>query len=74
MPNLRGPYEEERRLYAWVLYSVLLYGAPVWAEDVEQNKKVQNDLRSIQKRIAERAISAYRTAAYWLLHTGRDGR
>ncbi|XP_050450420.1 uncharacterized protein LOC126850972 [Cataglyphis hispanica] len=32
MPNLRGPNENKRRLYAQVVLSIFLYGAPVWNE------------------------------------------
>lgn len=32
MPNLRGPYEKRRRLYASVVMSVILYGAPIWGD------------------------------------------
>ncbi|XP_072931492.1 uncharacterized protein [Epargyreus clarus] len=31
LPNLRGPREEVHRLYAGVVRSVALYGAPVWS-------------------------------------------
>ena len=34
MPNLREPQVKVRRLYATVVYSVVLYGAPIWAESV----------------------------------------
>lgn len=31
MPNLRGPGEQKRRLYASVVTSVMMYTAPVWS-------------------------------------------
>ena len=31
MPNIDGPREAKRRLVASVVYSKLLYAAPVWA-------------------------------------------
>lgn len=34
MPNLRGPQESKRKLYATVVLSVILYGAPPWSEAV----------------------------------------
>lgn len=32
MPNLRGPGERKRKLFATVVTSVVLYAAPVWGE------------------------------------------
>lgn len=32
MPNLRGPSENKRRLYANVVISALMYGSPVWQD------------------------------------------
>lgn len=32
MPNLRGPRENKRRLYAYVVTSMAMYAAPVWTE------------------------------------------
>ncbi|XP_029675608.1 uncharacterized protein LOC115243072 [Formica exsecta] len=39
MPNLRGPDERRRRLYANVLLSVMLYGAPVWGNELNSSKR-----------------------------------
>lgn len=39
MPNLRGPTEAKRRLYAAeVVLSVVLYGAPIWSEELEASR------------------------------------
>lgn len=35
MPNMRGPDEAKRSLYAHAVQSVLLYAAPVWVERLE---------------------------------------
>jgi len=32
MPNLRGPNMKVRKLYVNVIYSILLYGAPIWSK------------------------------------------
>lgn len=32
MPNLKGPHECRRRLFAGVLSSVALYGTPIWSD------------------------------------------
>ena len=34
LPNLGGPGAAVRRVYAAVTHSVLLYGAPVWVEEM----------------------------------------
>lgn len=63
MPNLRGPIEE-KRFYSNVIHSVLLYGAPVWAEAFGQYKSYQISIDRIQRSLALRIISAYRTVSY----------
>ncbi|XP_018373067.1 PREDICTED: uncharacterized protein LOC108767600 [Trachymyrmex cornetzi] len=40
MPNLRGPGEKRRSLYAGVVISVIMYGTPIWAIDVAENRKI----------------------------------
>lgn len=64
MPNLRGPGEKKKRLYANVLASVVLYAAPVWAEAVERKGKKQDQLRRINRIVAQRVVAAYRTASH----------
>lgn len=64
MPNLRGPDETRRKLYAYVVTSIVMYGAPVWAEEITTKKEALRILRHMQKRIALRVISAYRTVSY----------
>lgn len=34
LPNLGGPCEAVRKLYVSVVHSILLYGAPVWADEL----------------------------------------
>ncbi|KAL6433601.1 hypothetical protein ACFW04_006588 [Cataglyphis niger] len=38
MPNLRDPDKRRQRLYAGVVTSVMLYGAPVWGKALINNK------------------------------------
>ncbi|KMQ91301.1 reverse transcriptase [Lasius niger] len=38
MPNLRGPDERRRRLFANVIMSVILYGAPVWRDFLAKSR------------------------------------
>jgi len=63
MPNVGGPGGRRRRLYAGVVQSVLMYGAPVWAEDLGRSRRLRERLASVQRRIALRVISAYRTVS-----------
>ncbi|GAB1860790.1 Reverse transcriptase [Camponotus japonicus] len=62
LPNLRGPREKKRRLYAHVIESIINYGAPIW-NDATTNRKVRDMLRRMQRIIAIRVISGYRTVS-----------
>ncbi|KMQ84483.1 reverse transcriptase [Lasius niger] len=59
MPNLRGPDENRRRLFAHVVLSVILYGAPVWGDDLARNR-LERALNRLEHSVAQRVISAYR--------------
>jgi len=63
MPNVGGPSGRRRRLYASIVQSVIMYGAPVWALDIGRNRKLRERLAAVQRRIALRVISAYRTVS-----------
>lgn len=63
MPNLRGPLENKRRLYYNVILSILLYGAPVWHHEFYVSKRKQVPFRRIQRMVASRVVSAYRTVS-----------
>ncbi|KMQ83944.1 reverse transcriptase [Lasius niger] len=62
MPNLRGPDERRRRLFANVISSILLYGAPVWRDELVTSK-LQVVLGRLERSVAQRTISAYRTVS-----------
>lgn len=64
LPNLKGPSETKRRLYVNVVHSILTYGAPVWAETFGLYKSYQEPIRRIQRGMALRVISAYRTISF----------
>lgn len=65
MPNLLGPSERKRQFYAAVLTSVFTYAAPVWASALSSfAEKVTRPLRRLQRTIAIRVISAYRTVSF----------
>lgn len=61
MPNIGGPSSSKRRMLSSVAHSAMLYGAPIWhnAMTIESYKK---KLFSLQRRLAIRIASAYRTA------------
>lgn len=67
MPNLRGPSEVKRILYANVIMSVITYGAPVWWEAMSpvtaSARRRQAPLLRVQRFAALRVISAYRTVS-----------
>lgn len=60
MPNTGGPSADKRRILASVAHSIMLYAAPVWVSAMKY-KKYQNILGRVQRRIAIRVGSAYRT-------------
>lgn len=62
-PGLRWPDERVRRLYAEVVRSVALYGAPVWTERALASRHITRRLRGAHRRIAIRASRAYRTVS-----------
>ncbi|XP_012543137.1 uncharacterized protein LOC105840680 [Monomorium pharaonis] len=64
MPNLKGPSERCRHLYAEVAYSVLMYGSPIWADNIFKFKKVKAKIKALQRRVDQRIIMAYRTVSY----------
>lgn len=65
MPNLRGPCGRKRRLYASVVTSVVMYAAPVWSEALSASPdRILRLFRRLQRTLAIRVISAYRTVSY----------
>lgn len=65
MPNLRGPGERKRQLFASVLTSVVMYAAPVWGEIFAfAPDRITRPLRRLQRSIAIRVIASYRTVSY----------
>ncbi|XP_029173701.1 uncharacterized protein LOC114942493 [Nylanderia fulva] len=61
LPNLGRPEESVRRLYAGTVHSMLLYGAPVWAEKLCATRKLKDSVHRVQRRVACRICRDYRT-------------
>jgi len=57
LPNLGGPGGTVRRVYAAVVNSVALYGAPVWAEDVSAARRLKDMLRRMQRTVSHTAAT-----------------
>ena len=64
MPKLGGPHEAVRRLYVTVVRSMALYGAPVWAGDLEDRRFGRELLARVHRRAVLRAVRAYRTVSH----------
>ncbi|XP_012217916.1 uncharacterized protein [Linepithema humile] len=64
MPNSKGPKEQIRRLYSNVIHSVLLYGAPVWAENITRNIQVKRKIYRLQRKICPRMCCGYKTISF----------
>lgn len=58
IPNLKGPDERRRHLFANVVHSVILYGAPVWGDVFVKKSCAQPALYRLQRTVAQRVISA----------------
>ena len=63
LPNLGGPTEEVRLLYAGVVRSMILYGAPVWSHRLSI-RRCRTKIYSLQRRVAIRIVRGYRTISY----------
>lgn len=61
MSNLRGPSETKRKLYAQVVLSVFLYGAPLWNEAFVASRSAQMIINRVMRTLAIRIIAGYRT-------------
>ncbi|XP_033361401.1 uncharacterized protein LOC117239712 [Bombus vosnesenskii] len=61
LPRLGGPGVGVRRLYAGVVRSKLLYGAPIWAEDLMTNRRRLLAIRRLHRTVAIRVVRGFRT-------------
>lgn len=60
--RIAGPSIKKRKLLCSVAESILLYGAPVWAEAMKVKKYLDNALR-VEQICALKCARAYRTIA-----------
>ena len=63
MPSIGGPKQPRRLLLASVVYSVILYGAPIWANAICSNPSYGSACRRACRIIALRVAYAYRTVS-----------
>jgi hypothetical protein len=64
LPNIGGAGVSVRRLYKGVVRSRLLYGAPIWAEDLMASRRSLLLLKRLQRTTAIRTVRGYRTVSY----------
>jgi len=63
LPNLRGPREVNRKLYANVVMSAILYAAPVWSGALTVSRKGREKLDKLMRVINIRIVAGYRTVS-----------
>jgi len=63
MPNVGGPRENRRRLLSTVVHSVLLYGAPAWADTLDLVPANVKSINKVQRKVLLRRTCAYRTVS-----------
>ncbi|XP_050585090.1 uncharacterized protein LOC126919652 [Bombus affinis] len=64
LPNIDGAEVGVRRLYEGVIRSRVLYGAPVWTEDLMESRCSLLLLRRFHRMTAIRIVRGYRTISY----------
>jgi len=64
LPNLRGPHERKRRLYAGIITAVVMYAAPIWAPALVTSVDSRRMFRRWQRTIAVRVCAAYRSVSF----------
>ncbi|XP_033313431.1 uncharacterized protein LOC117212616 [Bombus bifarius] len=64
LPNIGRAQVGVRRLYEGVIRSWVLYGAPMWAEDLMKNRRSLLLLRRLHRTTATRTVRGCRTISY----------
>lgn len=62
LPNVSAAKQAKRTLLANVVHSIQLYGAPIWVDKMSKAAGMA-ELNKVQRRIALRVASAYRTTS-----------
>ncbi|XP_018361407.1 PREDICTED: uncharacterized protein LOC108760110 [Trachymyrmex cornetzi] len=62
--NIGSPGERRRKMYATVVMSMVLYGAPIWAQTVARDRVMVGSVRKLQRQLALRVIRGYRTISH----------
>lgn len=63
LQNIKGPRENKRRLYVNAVQSCMLYGCPHWYESYLTDPKMLRPYQSINRQLALRVVSAYKTVS-----------
>lgn len=63
MLNTRGADEGRRKLYVNVIYSIMLYGSPIWSNSFMENTSIKGIFYKITRRLAQRVCRAYQTVS-----------
>ena len=63
MPNIGGPKQPQRLLLSSVVYSVILYGDPIWANAICSNPSYGAACQRACRTIPLRVACAYRTVS-----------
>jgi hypothetical protein len=61
LPRLGGPSVGVRRLYAGVVRTKLLYGAPIWARELMDKRRSLQLVRRLHRTVATRIVRGFRT-------------
>lgn len=64
MPNIGGPRAGARRMYAAVVQSIALYGAPIWAQEMCMDRQIKKMIHRAQRTMAIRVSRCYRTVSF----------
>ncbi|XP_018395236.1 PREDICTED: uncharacterized protein LOC108773797 [Cyphomyrmex costatus] len=64
MRNLRCPRQRRRTLYANVVISIIMYGAPLWEDAIRADRRIRERAGKIFRRLALRVTSGYRTVSH----------
>jgi hypothetical protein len=64
LPNVGGPGVKARCLYANTVLSVALYGAPVWADRMCEDRCIQKLMHQFMRTISIRIVRSYRTVSF----------